>query len=216
MKEYNNQRTINDKIPFTSQNPKILTTIKLDSYFVRRTNNKDDKNIKNKINTSTTNTNTTLLLQYNNNNNDDIEPNKEPPNTDYTEITTEYIESNNNPKNVIIKNNSSSNNNKNYNISVSRNISKKEQKKKNSKPDEDKNYSRQKRVTSNQPHIKYKQEKELNQVREQIKERIQYISEGIQKIKDRNKIKTFEIRKKIDHYMQRRTTTVERKWYSMQ
>ena len=119
IEQYNNRRIINDKVPFKSQNPKISTTINLDPYFVRRTNNKDDKNIKNKINTSTTNTNTTLLLQHNNNNNNDIEPNKEPPTTDYTEITTEYIESNNNPKNVIIKNNSSSNNNKNYNISVS-------------------------------------------------------------------------------------------------
>ena len=35
-----------------------------------------------------------------------------------------------------------------------------------------------------------------NQVREQIKERIQYVLEGIQKFKHRNKTKTFEIREK--------------------
>ena len=35
-----------------------------------------------------------------------------------------------------------------------------------------------------------------NQVREQIKERIQYMSEGIQTFKYRKKIKTFEFREK--------------------
>ena len=61
----------------------------------------------------------------------------------------------------------------------------------------------QTRITSNQPHINYKQDKtpnqmtfNTNQVREQIKERIQYMSEGVQKFKHRNKIKTFEFREK--------------------
>ena len=52
VEQYNNQRTINDKMLFKKQKRKISTTIKLYSYFVRRTNNKEDRNNKNKINTS--------------------------------------------------------------------------------------------------------------------------------------------------------------------
>ena len=54
-----------------------------------------------------------------------------------------------------------------------------------------------------------------NQVREHIKERVQYISEGIQKFNHRNKIKHCNS-KKVDQNMQRKTTTVENKRDSMQ
>ena len=65
---------------------------------MRRKINKKDKNIQNKINTSTTSTNTTFLLQYKHGKNNDIQSNKESPNTDCAKIT-----SNNNNKNVIIE-----------------------------------------------------------------------------------------------------------------
>ena len=68
-----------------------------------RENNKGNKNNKNKIKTSTINTDTLFLLQDKHSKNNDTETNKEPPNTDCTNITTKYIGSNNNPKNVIIK-----------------------------------------------------------------------------------------------------------------
>ena len=109
---------------------------------------RNDKNNKNKINTSTTDTNSIFLLQHNNNKNNYLESNKEPRNIDCTKITTEYIKSKTNSKNIIIKNNSSSNNNTNDKISISRNSNKKEQKKTNSKPKEDKQYSGT-RVTNN-------------------------------------------------------------------
>ena len=59
---------------------------------------RNDKNNKNKINTSTTDTNSIFLLQHNNNKNNYLESNKEPRNIDCTKITTEYIKSNTYPK----------------------------------------------------------------------------------------------------------------------